>query len=215
MRLADRYVLTDSWRPRTPVPPSPEAEAPVRTNDPSIGPDATMAAIAGPEPQLRQERERISLESWLADTNREVVLGPAGSGSTSSYLALDMLSASPKLLGLRRLRPDFVPVWISFPFWTKIIATDSASGSLIDTIEAWFKRQDEPELVALVRKALDDKRLVLLVDGIDEWDNETAAGTGAHASPGLCRTPFHTCHFIKPPSWISTDGGPRWIVAGI
>src|SRR5262249_9726222 len=90
---------------------------------------------------------------------------------------LDMLSADPKLVGLRRLRPDFIPVWVSFPFWTKLIATDAMASSLIDATEAWFKRQDEPELVALVRKALDDKRLLLLVDGVDEWENETAAGT--------------------------------------
>jgi hypothetical protein len=66
---------------------------------------------------------------------------------------------------------------VSFPFWTKLITTDGTPSSLIDAIEAWFKRQDEPGLVALARKALDDKRLLLLVDGIDEWDNETAAGT--------------------------------------
>ena len=32
-------------------------------------------------------------------------------------------------------------------------------------------------MIALVRKAYDDKRLFLLVDGIDEWENETAANT--------------------------------------
>jgi hypothetical protein len=48
---------------------------------------------------------------------------------------------------------------------------------LIETIAAWFRRQDEPEMVALVRKALDDKRLLLLVDGVDEWANVTAANT--------------------------------------
>ena len=179
VQLADRYVAPDFWLSRDVVPPSQEAEAPPRTTDPRTGAETPMAGTARLEPQLRQERERVSLEIWLSDTNRDVVLGPAGSGKSTllRYLALDMLSAEPKLVGLRRLRADFIPVWVSFPFWTKLIATGGTPSSLIDAIEAWFKRQDEPDLVALVRKALDDKRLLLLVDGIDEWENETAAGT--------------------------------------
>jgi polynucleotide 5'-kinase involved in rRNA processing len=53
-----------------------------------------MGGTARPEPQFRQERERVSLENWLAHTNREVVLGPTGSGKSTllRYLALDMLS---------------------------------------------------------------------------------------------------------------------------
>ena len=88
-----------------------------------------------------------------------------------------MLSASPKLVGWRKRMPDYLPVWVSFAFWTKLIAADKDKCSLIDAIEAWFRRQDEPDLIALVRKAYDDKRLFLLVDGIDEWENETAANT--------------------------------------
>ena len=48
---------------------------------------------------------------------------------------------------------------------------------MLDAVGAWFGRQDEPGLVDLVRKSLEDKRLILLVDGIDEWDNKTAANT--------------------------------------
>ena len=61
--------------------------------------------------------------------------------------------------------------------WQSLIAADKDRCSLIDAIESWFSRQAEPDLLALVRKAYDDKRLFLLVDGIDEWDNETAANT--------------------------------------
>jgi predicted NACHT family NTPase len=78
---------------------------------------------------------------------------------------------------LRRHFPDFLPVWVSFAFWTKLIAADKDRCSLIDAIESWFRRQDEPDLLVLVRKAYDNRRVFLLIDGIDEWDNETAANT--------------------------------------
>jgi len=179
VQLADRFVAPDFWLSRDLVPPSEEPEILSRTTEPSTRAEAPTAETARHEHQLRRKRERVSLEIWLGEANREVVLGPAGSGKSTllRYLALDMLSADPKLVGLRRLRPDFIPVWVSFPFWTKLIAIDAIASSLIDATEAWFKRQDEPELVALVRKALDDKRLLLVVDGVDEWENETAAGT--------------------------------------
>ncbi len=179
--LADRYVPPDLWL-ETEIPTLPAADQgsrPARAVDPSVGTEGANRATIRAEPKLRQERRRVPLEAWLSDTDREVVLGPAGSGKSTllRFLALDMLSPDPAFLTLRRLRPDFIPVWVSFPFWTRLIATDKSRSSLIETIETWFRRQDEPEMVALVRKALDDKRLLLLVDGVDEWDNETAANT--------------------------------------
>jgi hypothetical protein len=181
--LADRYVPPDLWLQQeiAAVPVADQGSHPVRPVDvdSSASAEDASAAATRAEPRLRQERRRIPLEAWLSDTDREVVLGPAGSGKSTllRFLALDMLSASPAFVTLRRLRPDFIPVWVSFPFWTRLIATDKDRSSLIETIAAWFRRQDEPEMVALVRKALDDKRLLLLVDGVDEWDNETAANT--------------------------------------
>ena len=129
--------------------------------------------------RLEKEKTRIAAENWIANANHDIVLGLAGAGKSTllRFIALDMLSESPKFVALRRKFPDFLPVWVSFAFWTKLIAADKDRCSLIDAIESWFSRQAEPDLLALVRKAYDDKRLFLLVDGIDEWDNETAANT--------------------------------------
>ena len=131
------------------------------------------------EPQFLQEKVETTLENWLNDINCDVVLGAAGTGKSTllRFLALDMLSENPRFTALRRRFPDYLPIWVSFAFWTKLIATDQKHGSLIDAIERWFRLQDEPDLVALVRKALEDKRLLLLIDGIDEWENETVANT--------------------------------------
>jgi energy-coupling factor transporter ATP-binding protein EcfA2 len=178
--LADRYVPPDLWlEQEIAALPAEQVSQPTQPIEPRTGAEATSTSATRDEPKLRQERRRAPLEVWLGDTDREVVLGPPGSGKSTllRFLALDMLSQNPAFLALRRLRPDFIPVWVSFPFWTRLIATDKDRSSLIETIETWFRRQDEPQIVELVRKALDDKRLMLLVDGVDEWENETAANT--------------------------------------
>jgi len=50
-----------------------------------------------------------------------------------------------------------------------------AECSLSDVLRAWFKSWNEEHLWPLIQQALEDKRLLLLVDGLDEWTNEEAA----------------------------------------
>jgi hypothetical protein len=131
--LADRYVPPDLWLEREIAAlPADQFSQPAEPVDPSAEAPSTAATRA--EPKLRQERRRVPLEVWLGDTDREVVLGPAGSGKSTllRFLALDMLSPNPAFLALRRLRPDFLPVWVSFPFWTRLIATDKGLRSLLE-----------------------------------------------------------------------------------
>lgn len=128
-----------------------------------------------------RELTRVPLGAWLSTTERSVVLGGAGSGKSTllRVLALDLLTPEPRLLELARCWPGYLPVWVSFPFWTRLIAGGSPGDaqSLVGAVEAWFRMQGEAELVPLVHAALEDRRLLLLVDGLDEWANETAAGT--------------------------------------
>jgi len=59
------------------------------------------------------------------------------------------------------------------------MVADKPSGvSLEEMVCTWLQRFSvSPELLDLVREALQDKRLLLLIDGLDEWANETAAHT--------------------------------------
>jgi NACHT domain len=153
-------------------------QQPTARTDLNLSQRATLP-LARTDDSPRKEKTRIAAEKWIKTANHDIVLGGAGAGKSTllRFIALDMLSENPKFVPLRSQHPDFLPVWVSFAFWTKLIAADKDRCSLIDAIESWFRRQDEPDLLALVRKAYDDKRLLLLVDGIDEWDNETAANT--------------------------------------
>jgi hypothetical protein len=180
LQLPERFVepdLTQQTEVFADEPPPQQQSAP--PNDPALGESLAPPLAARIDDQPRREKTRISVENWIGNASHDIVLGLAGAGKSTllRFIALDMLSESPRFIGLRRRFPEFLPVWVSFAFWTKLIAADKDRCSLIDAIEGWFRRQGEPDLLALVRKAFDDKRLFLLVDGIDEWDNETAANT--------------------------------------
>jgi len=193
--LAERFVPPDLTESTDIAEDEPAAE-PTPTfpqYDPETGLEYSSAPIGRIEERPRREKALVTLENWIVAAKYEIVLGLAGSGKSTllRFIALDMLSASPKLVRWRKRMPDYLPVWVPFAFWTKLIAAEKDECSLIDAIEAWFRRQDEPDLIALVRKAYDDKRLFLLVDGIDEWENETAAiRRSAFFNPSPSGTPI-------------------------
>lgn len=130
---------------------------------------------------LARERPRIPLETWVGDVDKAIVLGPPGAGKSTllRYLVLDLLSVQPKLERLHERWSGRVPVWVSFPYWTRLIEANApgADISLEAAAAAWLGAQGQPDLVDLVRQALRSERAVLLVDGVDEWSGETAADT--------------------------------------
>jgi NACHT domain len=181
LRLSERFVEPDLTREAEVFADEPQAvqQQAAPQSELAFGKEERPPPFSRISDQPRREKTRISLENWLINANHDIVLGHAGSGKSTllRFIALDMLSQSPRLIALRSQFPDFLPVWVSFAFWTKLLAADKDRSSLIEAIEAWFRRQDEPDLPAFVRKAYEDKRLFMLIDGIDEWDNETAANT--------------------------------------
>ncbi len=73
-----------------------------------------------------------------------------------------------------------MPVWVPFALWTKLISKSETSGTSIeDLLQKWFHGLNEDRLWPLVEKAFADDRLLLLVDGLDEWTDQTAANIAA------------------------------------
>ena len=121
---------------------------------------------------------RLSIDEWIADNSTSVILGAPGSGKSSllRFLAIDLLKDDPRLMLTAERWGRHLPVWVPFPLWTKLIAESTASTSLTDMLKRWLGDWSAGHLAPLIEKALRDKRLLLLVDGLDEWTNETAAG---------------------------------------
>lgn len=128
-----------------------------------------------------EETYRCSVGEWLASGQLSAVIGDAGSGKSTLLrcVALDLLSGNELFPELAECWGNHLPVLIPFARWTqKVAAASSRDVSLEDMVCSWFSKFSIPkDLIDLIPRALQDRRLLLLVDGLDEWANESAALT--------------------------------------
>lgn len=124
-----------------------------------------------------RQRHLVQVDDWLASHERTFILGAPGSGKSAllRYVAIDLLATEPTMEGLARRWGGYLPVWVPFPLWTKLIAETGQAASLTDMLRDWVHGWNEEDLWPLVEQALEDDRLLLLVDGLDEWADRSAA----------------------------------------
>ncbi len=120
---------------------------------------------------------RQPIDVWMARHESCVVLGQPGAGKSSllRFLALDVLAAEPELTSLHQKWGSYLPIWIPFAFWTRQVQSDAVL-SVPAVFKRWLETWDEDaDFLALFERALNDNRLLVLVDGLDEASNENAA----------------------------------------
>jgi hypothetical protein len=139
-------------------------------------PAAVRASLGDSAYRLRQP-----LGTWLASAQRCLLVGGTGSGKSAAlrFVTLDLLDENPQLADVARHWGGRLPIWVSFPYWTSLIAREPGV-SLRDCVRRWLGQYGQQELWPVVEQALGDDRLLLIVDGLDEWASEDAARTAAH-----------------------------------
>jgi DNA replication protein DnaC len=137
--------------------------------------ESSRQQVSSISPSTVYEQRQI-ITQWLAAKPCSIVLGGPGSGKSTllRFLTIDLLQESPQLSLLAEKWGTFLPVWMPFALWTKMIH-DSPTCSLSEMLQKWLKSWGEERLWPLVEQALEDERLLLLVDGLDEWTNEESA----------------------------------------
>lgn len=122
--------------------------------------------------RVSSESRRRNLEGWLVEHDAHVILGGPGSGKSTllRFVAIDLLSDAPELTQVANRWGQHIPVWVPFAFWTRAISYEGESTvSLHEVMRQWLQAFNAQDLAPLIDRALDDGRLLLLVDGLDEY----------------------------------------------
>jgi hypothetical protein len=177
--LVKRYVVPDVEDIQAILSSSVPSSAPARGEDSSEGRTGDKQKPSQSQDMAgRRYIQKIPIENWAGRSNRNLLFGSPGSGKSTflRYLALDLLGEAPTLYALSEKWGACIPLWIPFALWTKVIQEGRiGDASIRAMLEGWLKSWDAEALIPLVTHALDDKRLLLLVDGLDEYSNEDAA----------------------------------------
>jgi energy-coupling factor transporter ATP-binding protein EcfA2 len=115
-------------------------------------------------------------DTWLSDGKRNLLIGEAGSGKSSllRFIAMDLLSAEPQSAAIQQAHGGRLPVWLPFGFLCRHL-NEAQGHSLTTAIRTWLNARDAAHLWPVVERALEDDRLLLLIDGIDEWTSRESA----------------------------------------
>ncbi len=178
LQLKDRYVLPDVFDEIVSLGMAIVQAVQVEEAVPQDRANETRRTAAGDTSGSRSYRQRRSLDEWLASARSVVVLGGPGSGKSTllRFIALDLLGSEPRLAKFNSSHKPYLPVWISVPYWTSVLARQEVSAnSLSRVVHTWLNYWNEEGLWPVFEQALDDKRLLLLVDGLDEYSAEAPA----------------------------------------
>ncbi|NMF98207.1 NACHT domain-containing protein [Aromatoleum toluolicum] len=141
---------------------------------PSVAaPDLTRPSDAVANSRVR----RLPLVEWLGDGQRLVLLGDAGCGKSTllRVVALDLLHGQAHFPELGVRWGQHIPVYLPFARWSAQVARDGNAIGIKEIVRRSLEQLLTRSIVDLLDRAIDDQRVLLLIDGLDEWSNEQAA----------------------------------------
>lgn len=119
---------------------------------------------------------RIKIDDALVINNRNIIIGDPGAGKSTllRYITLDVLSSNPQLENISQKYGKTLPIWLPFAFITKHLSQNDSLG-ISEILSLWFKGFGKNHLFDIAKEALEDERLFLVIDGIDEWSSISSA----------------------------------------
>ena len=193
--ISERYIQPDVIVPlaETQIPPAGEApredpkerreEAAEYGRREGYTPSENVPAR---HPAARERR--MPLDEYLKSQSLALVVGEAGSGKTSllRFLALDILADAPVLNSVKERYARAMPVWLPFALWARMAVERAVP--VEDAVFEFFRAQGDAELAEDMRRAIRSKKIVLLVDGIDEASDATVARSLVAVLATMART---------------------------
>jgi CRP-like cAMP-binding protein len=209
-----RNTITDEQRA-----PHPD-ESQVRS-DASAGAAGASGETRQPIVRRRDLVRRASLSNWLADGLHLAVVGDAGSGKSMLLrcIALDLLTDQRVFPQIARRWGGLLPIHISFSRWSRLSARLGRAAGLKEVVAETLQPALTADLLSLLDRAVDERRVLLLLDGLDEWSDEQAARTtlqhilafvATHSLPTIATARPRGLDKIGsiPPGWRTAELAP-------
>lgn len=164
--------------------------------------------------RTREIRTKLALSAGLSTSDRFILLGGAGFGKSAALrvVILSLLSGGGRFPALAKSWGQRLPLLLPFGFLTSHFGENEIP-TIENALKAWLTRlgarNDE---LTLLEEMLGDERLLLLVDGLDEWQNREAAVTALTALSTYVQTRRLPLIATSRPLGFEriSDFGPDW-----
>jgi energy-coupling factor transporter ATP-binding protein EcfA2 len=176
LSIVDRFVELDVEITNTDT----MDDRPSRRSEPTsaAASDLVQTSYVQNPPLPSRELLRRRVSTWVAEGDHTVIAGDAGSGKSTALrvFALDLLKDGSRFPAVAQRWADRIPIVMPFAFWVRIVEKNETNISLPSAVETWFRKFEiSDQLCTLIRRSLEEQKALLLIDGLDEWSNETAA----------------------------------------
>lgn len=210
--LRDRWVMPSiSTQAQSTSPTIAQSLEKTEANSSAYGQESESTEITAKE-QLSQKKDHSSsvdldADAFLGSADRGIVLGTPGQGKSTLFrmVTLDLLSECPCLSKVSSRFGNRLPIWLPFAFLNKQLSSER---SVEDSVIAWLHTHGGEKTTALLEAALRDNRLLLLIDGLDEWsDADNAKASILKIQGFLSQQPEAACYFsARPIGFQRLDG---------
>jgi hypothetical protein len=178
--LLDRFVMPDIQLERDPRSLSVTVPEPLSRSSREDEAQGTITESKSAN-EVRNETAvqlgRQPMGTWMLRSKHSLVIGGPGTGKSALLRCItsDLLSDAPRFSSLASHWGGFLPIYVPFAFWTQEIARPGTPCGLEECLRRWLTSWSADDCWPLVSKALSDERLLILLDGLDEWTSQESA----------------------------------------